>query len=317
MHMRVLFQLFLQRFKKLRFSIPLGIWLPFILYRLIKYLAKGTWDEAFFDWLLQLIKDSTGRTMAIENIVLIGIPSLGIAGILIWMYIDARSQFKSDYLTDALTKMHERMLHFVTLRVKSVGDNKWLDDAVPELLHKWGLIDIGGWDTFKSKLLSRIKRSVPKTDVSKPTMWFKVVSTVEKIRKELLNSKEWQEEDVFKIGEWLDEQNRGLSEYRDKDRKWNRLNKTLKPYEVDTKLRALIKQHKDYSYGYCSVSLIERFMDKHRGHPVTKMLLNVLMGSPINKEQMNEGLYKVLDDIRKRMKRLQKQERVNVSGVKV
>ena len=55
--------------------------------------------------------------MPIENIVLIGIPSLGIVGILAWMYVDARREFRSEFLPDNLTKMHERMLHFVTLRI--------------------------------------------------------------------------------------------------------------------------------------------------------------------------------------------------------
>ena len=255
--------------------------------------------------------------MSIENIVLIGIPSLGLVGILTWMYVDARREFRSDYVPDALTKMHGRMLHIVNIRIKGNKDNRWLDDAIPELVHKWGLIDIGGWDKFKSNMLRRIKKRIPKTDVKNTTQWFKVASVLSQIKQEIMSSKDWGEEDVIKIGEWLDEQDKGLYALRENDKQWNKLDKSLKPYNRDAKLRTLIKKHKEYSYGYCSVRLAQCYADKYRGNPISKMLFNVIVGIPINKEQMNEGLDKVLDDIRKQMKILQRRAKGNVSKVKV
>lgn len=315
--MRVLFQLFLQRFKKWRFSLPLSFPILSVLYKTIKYVFHGTWDEVFFSWLLRAFTGGAGGTMSVETIVLIGIPSLGIVGILTWMYLDAKREFKSDYLPDTLTKMHERMLHFVSLRIKDNRDNKWLNDAIPELMHKWGLVDIGDWDKFKRNMLARVKKHVPKTNVGSKTQWFKVASVTSQIKRELVSAKEWTEDDVMMVGEWLDGQDKGLSVLRDNDKQWNRLDKHLKPYIKDAPLRTLIKRHKDYSYGYCSISLAQSYADSYHGHPVTKLLFNILMGIPVNKETMNEGLYKVLDDIRRRMKILQKQETDNASRVKV
>ncbi len=195
---------------------------------------------------------------------------------------------------------------FVPIRIKDNKDSSWIEDAIPELVHKWGLVDIGNWVKVKKNMQRRIRKHIPKTNVKSASSWYKVASITSRIKQELVASKDWKEEDVFTVGEWLDEQNKGLSEFRDKDRTWNRLDRALLPYESDTQLRELIAKHKDYSYGYCSVFLTERFMDKNRGNPVSKMLLNILMGSPTKKEQMNEGLNIVLDDIRKRMKILQR-----------
>ena len=53
--MRAILQLFLQRLRKRLYSLSLGSNALLPAYKLIKYLFKGTWDEAFFDWLLRLL----------------------------------------------------------------------------------------------------------------------------------------------------------------------------------------------------------------------------------------------------------------------
>ncbi len=116
-YIQILSLLLLRRFKKWRFITSFTPNILLILYTIVKYLLKGTWDEAFFSWLLQFFTGGRESAVPIENIVLIGIPSLGIVGILAWMYVDARREFRSEFLPDNLTKMHERMLHFVTLRI--------------------------------------------------------------------------------------------------------------------------------------------------------------------------------------------------------
>ena len=40
---------------------------------------------------------------------------------------------------------------------------------------------------------------------------------LEELKFELVQSKDWQEEDILKVGEWLDKQDKGLSSLRDKD----------------------------------------------------------------------------------------------------
>ncbi len=175
-------------------------------------------------------------------------------------------------------------------------------------MHKWGLVDIGDWDKFKRNMLARIRRRIPKTEVGNKTKWFKVASATSQVKQELTSSKNWTEDDVMMVGEWLDGQEKGLSALRDNDKRWGKLNDNLQPYMRDVPLRTLIKKHKDYSYGYCSILLAQRYSDNLRGHPITNMLFNVLVGSIINKETMNEGLYKVLDGIRKRLKTLRKRE---------
>lgn len=321
--MRLLFRLILHRFVQRRFNTTLAVLVLWFLGRVALWVSWGITDEAIFSWIWQYIRGGKGGGMLLEFVanhpilILSIIPILGIVGVLVWMYVDVRKEFRSDYVANTLTEMHERMLQFVSQRLKSVRDNKWLEDAIPELVHKWGVIDIGDWGKFRVRMQKRIRRNVPKEDIRNVSRWFKVASVASKIKQEFMGLKEWTEEDVLIMGGWLDGQGKGLTAIRDRDGKWNKLDKTLRPYMKDSKLRTLIKRHKDYSYAYCSVSLIDHFMDKDRSNPISRMLLNVLKDCCVSKEQVNEDLYKVLDDIRNRMKVLQKQERSDVSRVKV
>ncbi len=122
--MRILWRLFLQRFKKVGYSIPLVC--IGVLFALFKWLFRGLFESFVFDKILKTtFGDSTGQyggggvvgNYVIDHPESIFYLLLGIAifTILFLMYFDARKEFGSDYLVDTLNSMHKRMLSFVTL----------------------------------------------------------------------------------------------------------------------------------------------------------------------------------------------------------
>jgi hypothetical protein len=99
-----------QKLRKNTHSIPLSI---LILFKVFWWLTKGIFEQVIFDKIVKAIGEWS------SNVLLDWIPILGIVGILIWTYIDARNQFRSSYLQDTLTKMHRRLIEITNSKLSN------------------------------------------------------------------------------------------------------------------------------------------------------------------------------------------------------
>jgi hypothetical protein len=274
----------------------------------ITWFFRGLLESFIFDSVLRAISNQFfgGRTMWINDhpeVVLVSIPVLVLSIIFVSAYLEARKEFHSDRVVVTLTEMHRRMFDFANKRVSHNRNPKWLAKAVPFLCDKWGLVDIGDYDKWASRMRSRVRRAFP---TGQSPQIHKVASMAGKIKRELMESRGWTEADLVKVGEWLDEQGKGVGAIRDSD-VWARLNDALINYRVDKKLKALIEKYQGLSYIYCSIFITEQILTRERGEPVANILLSVLMGMPLNKGTIKKGLDDVLDEARARMRVLQRQ----------
>lgn len=232
--------------------------------------------------------------------------ALGIIGVLAWMYADARREFRSDVVASTLTEMHRQMFSLATKKVAKGKNTNWIRSAVPVLCYKWRIVELGQYKKWQSRIQSRFKQALPKNDRENPASYLKAIGVADKIKQEIMSSREWGIDDLVKIGEWLDEQGKGVGTIRDSDT-WSQLNNRLRDYRIDDQLKTLIKTYQTYSYAFCSIYVAEQILLRERRNPVANTLLTVLMGMPFSKHQISEGLEEVLDGVRTRMRELRGQ----------
>ncbi len=130
-----------------------------------------------------------------------------------------KADTKNENLIDILTEMHDRMMYLKGKRLNQRFERKRFEDACPLFFDQLGIVKVGEWDTYEKRIAKRVKRYVPKSPEKKASMvWrYKVVGEAKKIVKELVNSKDWQLDDLLKAGEHLDSIHMGLGELRDQD----------------------------------------------------------------------------------------------------
>lgn len=308
--MRVLFRLFLRKFKRWHYNLSLGITILPILFKILKYIFRGIADEATFSWMLQNITDETGSTMLTENMVLIGIPFVVISGILVLMYFDARKEYRSANMINILNEMHSIMTDAVKERIRHKVKMQDVEDTAPILMDRLGIVELQKYDRFTANIKRRIKRLVPRTPLRNRFWYFRVLAKAAEIQKELVEFKEWQVSDGLIVCKWLEEQHWGVGELRDKSKKWWARYDLIRPYLADPKLKELIEEHFNYSYIACSQMLLNNYSAKWSHTKLSKLLLSVLIKS-IDRMEIESGLNNIIIDISKRLKVVEKKEKTN------
>jgi hypothetical protein len=128
------------------------------------------------------------------------------------------------------------------------------------------------------------------------------------LKKELCESKDWTMEDAMAMGEWLDGLGIGISDLRDKDKKWKDMYRTAEPFMRDDKLRELVDKHISSSYMLSSGSLCIGYSSKIHNKKKTRLLYIALVGSPIQPQKIDSALSVILSDIEKRQQIMEKNE---------
>src|SRR4030042_2720920 len=211
---------------------------------------------------------------------------------------------KGGSLNDILTDMHKRLMYLRTIRLKKRFNKKRFNDALPILYDKLEVVKLNDYEDFKKKIRKRIRRRVPKSpERRKQTGWYyKVIGLATEIRKELADSREWQIEDVKKVGEWLDSLHVGVGELRDEDVAWQGLWEKAKPNMEDDKLRALVDKHMNHSYAFCSFLLYKSYCDRLPQDNFGHLLYAALVGSNISPDKIDIALSEILEEITSRIK---------------
>jgi len=207
-------------------------------------------------------------------------------------------------LVDTLAEMHERMMHFKDIRLRQRFDKKRFEDACPLFFDRLGIIKASDWSTFERRVAKRIKHHVPKSPEKKARIvWrYKVIGEAKEIVKELVNSKDWQIDDLVKAGGHLDSIHVGLGELRDNDEQWQDLFKVVKPYTTDSILRGLIDKHVSHSYAFCSTLLAISYGNRLPKHEFGRMLCSALTSSNISPDKIEIALGEILEAVVKRLK---------------
>lgn len=244
------------------------------------------------------------------------IVGLGIVGILVWMYIDTRKEFTSQYLQNTLKEMHKRMLHLKDIKLSQTqADIGEINMMIPVLMDKLDLVDMSRWDKFVGNMSKQMKRSITERAKKQGTWHYMVAGAASRIIKDLVNSRHWATADLDILVDWLDSQKWGLRELRDSDNKhWNKLRESIEPFSRDSKLRELIGKHISLSYGSCSMLLVTNYSEKWPNSVPLAVLHATLIGSPLNPVKIDLALSEILGDIDKRMYILKRKERVNASA---
>lgn len=233
----------------------------------------------------------------------------------VWAYMSYRRQkfaqgeqeAKGNSLPGILTQMHDRMMYFKTVQTKQKLNKRQFEEATPLLLDKLGLVRLGEWEDFKKKWSKKLRRLIPKSPKRREGAgWrYKVLGKATEITDELVGSKEWQIEDVVKIGEWLDGLQIGLAKLRDKDKEYQELVKDLRPYMNDEVLRELIDKHISLSYGYCSALLDINYSKRLPKSSFAQTAHSVLVESGISPHKIEIALNEILEKITARIDQLQ------------
>jgi hypothetical protein len=293
--MRVLAYLFLRRFRKYQYTIPLIV---LVVLRILLWFLGGIAEELIFSKIASHIPLS-GENIAVVTGLVVG---LGIVGILIWMYIDTRKEFTSQHLQDMLKEMHKQMLHIKGLRpALTQVEIKEVEAMAPVLMDKLGLIDMDEQDRFRGKLAAQIKRGVTEKSKRDGTWYYKVAGAVSRAEKELVNSRDYTAADLDIIVGWIDSQSWGLKQLRDDDKRWGKLFESIEPFTRDSRLRELIGNHIAVSYTSCNMSLVTDAQPKWRNSIPLMVLQRALIGSPLNPVKTSLALSEILADIDKRM----------------
>ena len=216
-------------------------------------------------------------------------------------------------LNGTLICMHKRLIELQTEKYKhtKIPYKKW-EKVIPTLADRVGTVKLKDWPKFQKKLLARIKQNMPGYQKIKSKDPFRLfverrervhmagLIVAAEVKKELIDLKKWNEDDVQKTCDWLDGYHWGLKELRDNDIEWNVMFNSINHYMTDTKLRGLIKRHIDVSYMYNSTNLIVRYGDRYPKTLFGSMLWETVAGKPISKSTIEIDLAKILSQITKR-----------------
>lgn len=304
--MQILIRLFLRRFRKRRYIISLIIWAA--LHGLL-WLLRGIAEEIIFNRIVSHIGISGGDVVVILGLTL----GLGILAILIWMYIDTKREFTSQHLQNTLKEMHKRLRHLTDIQLSKKHPRKEelkekIKIMAPVLMHKLELVDLDRWDNFKDSIAIQLKRPITEQSKRKGTWHYKVSGVAARIKKDLLDSKNWTMAGIDIIIEWFDSQTWALKEIREKDKQWNSLYETIEPFTRDGKLRELISKHISISYGSCNALLVAHYSAKWPTSIPIAVLHETLVGSPLNPVKIDLALSEILGDIDKRMNTLKRKQ---------
>jgi hypothetical protein len=215
-----------------------------------------------------------------------------------------KADFKHEELITILTAMHDRMIYLKEERLKQRFGRKRFEDACPLFFDQLGIVKANEWETFERRVAKRIKHHVPKNPEKKAKMmWrYKVVGEAKEIVQELVNSRDWQIEDLVKAGGHLDGIHMGLGELRNNDKEWQSLFKIARPYRTDPVLRGLIDNYLSLSYAFCSVLLVTSYGNKLAKHDFGRMLCSALTSSNISPDKIEIALGEILEKINERLK---------------
>jgi len=205
---------------------------------------------------------------------------------------------KSGDLSNILTRMHDRMMYFKTVRTKQRINTGEFEKATPILLDKFGLVRLGEWDDFKKKWIKEARRVIPKSPRKREShKWrYKVLGKASELRDELKGSKEWQIEDLEKVGEWLDGLQIGLGELRDNDKEYQELIKELRPHMSGSVQRKLIDKHISISYGYCSTLLAINYSKRLPRGSFERIVYSALIENRISPHEIELALNEILEE---------------------
>jgi hypothetical protein len=293
--MQVLAYLFLRRFRKHQYTVPL---LVLVVLRILLWALRGIAEEFIFSTIASYIPLS-GEHIAMLVGLIVG---LGIVGVLVWMYVDTRREFTTQRLQDSLKEMHKRLLRLKDMRLtQAQPDLKQMEITIPVLMDKLELVDLDRWNNFVESIARQMKRSITEQSKRKGTWPYKVAGVASKIRKDLANSRTWTVADLDIIADWLDSQSWGLRELRDNDKQWNKLYELIEPFTRDSKLRALISKHISVSYGSCGILLVISYAKRWPTSIPLAVLHEALIGSPLSPVKISFALSEILGDIDKRM----------------
>jgi hypothetical protein len=277
--------------------------------RKVFYQWAGVGILSLIGWGVSMMPKNTSW---IPSVTLWAIAGLWFVGTLVyyWWKIWGKKQpeivkeTKGGRLTDILTDMHEQLKHLITIRLKKRFNKKQFNDAIPILFDKLEVVKLNDYEDFKKKIRKRIRRRVPKSpEKLKQTGWYyKVIGVATEIRKELADSREWQIEDVVKVGAWLDSLRIGVGELRNKDETWQGLWEEVKPHMEDDELRGLVDKYLTHSYAFCSFLLYKSYCDRLPQDNFGHLLYAALVGSNISPDKIDIALSEILGEITNRIK---------------
>lgn len=303
---------------RLRYFIPIVLW------EILRWLLKGIAEEAIFSNIYQWIAEREGALKSVLDYFqsnpwyLWLILPIGILVLLVWAYVDTRREessktdTKHENLIGILRGMHDRMMYLKEKRLKQKFNKKHFEDACPLLFAQLG---IGEWETYEKRLAKRAKRHIPKSHEKKAKIgWrYRLVGEVKESVKELVNSKNWQIDDLVKAGGHLDSIHMGLGELRDKDEQWQGLFKFIRPYTIDSILRGLIDSYISHSYAFCSTLLLISYGNRLPKHEFGRMLCSALTSSNISPDKIEIALGEILEKITERLKILDERDLLHQS----
>lgn len=230
---------------------------------------------------------------------------------------------KEDNLTEILINMHKRMIYLTQKQFDNRITKKQLDDSAPLILDKLELVRLDKYKDFKVKVGKRLRRVIPKSPKKrKGVFWnFKVISKADEIKRELIDSKKWQVDDMVKVGNCLDDLGMGIGNVRNNDTEWQNMLDKVQVYMKDNKLNQLIYTHISCSYAICTAMLEQVYSKKTCRKDYEKIAHSVLVDSGLTPERIALELNNIIIEINNRLQEIDLMEKgnkfVNMENIKV
>lgn len=251
--MQVFIHLFLRRFRKpRRYSISMGSW---VVFQVLLWFLRNFIEEIIFNALAQHINISGDRMLLISV--------LGILAILIWMYIDTRKEFSSQHLQNTLKEMHKQILHLKDAQLRhDQPSRQQLEEMIPVLMYKLGIVDIGGWDKFIKKTAKQMKGAITQRGIRQGTWHYQLASVTSRMQRDLLASKEStiSNSDIDILAEWFGSQSWAIENPYRTDKRWTILYNSIEPFTRDNKLQGLINDHILVTYVSSNALLVDAYI---------------------------------------------------------
>jgi len=244
----------------------------------ILWLAKGLLEEWLFSSMLNAPLIQNAVRYILDNPgVLIWLPiPLGIATVLVWMYVDVRNERKNIEvgIPELLSQMHKRLVELKDKAVKQHIAETELDDASMLLADVFNMVKIDDFNGFVKNMKKSIGRK-KKMDRRQLARWVHAQIP--------MPQREWETKDTVAAGRVLDGVGIGLARLRDKDKKWGALYDELQSIMLnlaDKELNELIAEHISNSYGLNSFVLYIEYT--HKYVPVDYMPPKFIEGGPLS-----------------------------------
>jgi hypothetical protein len=298
--LKAILGLFLQKFKKPRFSVT------FVLFPIVWYFLRGIVEAFVFDILLKWLTGKSGGD-SVSHPEIYYIPVIIVCGvILLWMYLDSRKEFKERYLLELLEKMHNHMIVYIDKAFeRGMTNDKW-DETMKLIADRLGIIKINDWENNIKKVATQLGvDKLSEEDIKnmsqddKNGIGQKILVWVSKfVKTPKIKDREWNVEDAIAIGEVLDGQQVGLVSYRDVDKEWQSLYKQveeMKHYYNDAEINQLVRTQMRLSQSFCNLKLFTEYLAKFTQSEFSSLILSLLRGKTNN---LTININDALDDIR-------------------